>query len=638
MQLGKKLLLIILLLTSLLIAKEELKFPIQGMEIKEFLGLVARVTGTNILIDGNLRGKIDFVQTEDVKKDDLFPIALSILDSKNYTLVKISDKVWKVVRKTDAPGKGLQVNRDNPSGNLMQTTIFKVKSVDVASVNAKIRPLLSRNAKSTFFKGSNLFVVTDYPQTIKAVKKILNVVDSAKENIIKVVELKNAKAKDIYPQIDRISKTYFNQRIDTERVTVVRSDISNSIILIGQPENVNKLYDVIMELDKSDDVATPKIYVYELKNSGVEQMQKLLTELLTNDVFPSSSSTSISSKSKSKKAPVIRRTKRFNPDLKTLIAADLERNALVIMDTPERYREIEKTIKLLDVEKPQVYVQARIVEVSNNKTKQVGMKYGLDAARAAGNGLYTLGTSLTGTSIALPSTLVSSIDTSVIKEGFAIGFSLSLLEQNGAANVLSEPTILCSNNKESSIYVGKTQSILTSSTQGDNANDVVRNKYSREDIGLTLKVKPRLTSKNKVILDIFTKIEDIDKGSTTLDRPTTLKREVKTTATVRNGETIILGGLMKDSEGESISKIPGLGDIPIIGNLFTYKGTSKDQISIVIYITPYIVPTSSDLRDVRKLLSELDRLQRRYNRRVTNRLLNRVNYQGNNGSKSGDKS
>ena len=208
-----------------------------------------------------------------------------------------------------------------------------------------------------------------------------------------------------------------------------------------------------------------------------------------------------------------------------------------------------------------------------------------------------------------------------IKEVFALGAKLDLLKQNGAAQILSEPSILTTNNKESSIYVGRTQSIITQSQQSTAGSSAVLNNYSREDIGITLKVKPRLSSNHKVNLEIETTIEDILPGSgTAADRPTTTKRAVKTNAIVNHGETIIVGGLIKSSSGKSSTKVPILGDIPIIGRLFTSNGVAKSKVNVVIYLTPYIINKSSDLTHIRKYLAELDSVQHQFNKIVLDKL------------------
>ncbi len=169
--------------------------------------------------------------------------------------------------------------------------------------------------------------------------------------------------------------------------------------------------------------------------------------------------------------------------------------------------------------------------------------------------------------------------------------------------------------------MGRTQSILTQSQQSTRGSSNVLNNYSREDIGITLKVKPRLSSNNKVSLEVETTIEDILPGSgASADRPTTTKRSVKTNAIVNNAETIILGGLIKTAKGKSFTKVPILGDIPILGKLFTSQGEAESKINVVIYLTPYIVKRSTDLVTLRKRLEELDSIQEQFNRIVLNEL------------------
>jgi len=180
---------------------------------------------------------------------------------------------------------------------------------------------------------------------------------------------------------------------------------------------------------------------------------------------------------------------------------------------------------------------------------------------------------------------------------------------------LSEPSVLCTNNKEAEIYVGQTMSILTQGQQSTTGVSNIVNNYSREDIGLTLKVKPRLSSNNQVTLEVETTIEDLDPSSEQVaDRPTTTKRTVKTNAIVKNGEMIILGGLIKRVGGKGASKVPFLGEIPVLGNLlFTHKSDVEREQNVVIYLTPYIVRKSGDLQKLKQILSELEEVQGRYN-------------------------
>jgi general secretion pathway protein D len=179
------------------------------------------------------------------------------------------------------------------------------------------------------------------------------------------------------------------------------------------------------------------------------------------------------------------------------------------------------------------------------------------------------------------------------------------------------------------MYVGETRSVLVSSASGDTKDAIVRNKYSREDIGISLKVKPRLSSNSKVALKVEAVIEDVVPGSgASSDRPTTTKRKVTTSAIVNHGQTIILGGLMKSSGGKTVTKVPLLGDIPIIGALFTSTQYSESKINVVIYLTPYIVRNSRDLTKLRETLAELDRIEARYSTYIRRKLEERAQSNG----------
>ena len=393
--------------------------------------------------------------------------------------------------------------------------------------------------------------------------------------------------------------------------------------MVGKAENNSRMIRYIKQLDRKGDDQSQKMYVIRLKNSNVEEMEKILSKLLSqmNNMRPPGK-------------PV----KGGKAASKAMVVSDIERNALIVLATGEQIRNIRRTILQIDIPKVQVYVKAKFVEVDKNLAEQVGMKYGMNGGTITSSGLFTLAANLGGSALQMSPALLGFLNqntstTQIDNNGnaytttdpafkfdstdkvFALGAALDLLKRNGAANILSEPSVLCTNNKESEIYVGQTRSILTQAQQSTTGTSNVVNNYSREDIGLTLKVKPRLSSNNKVTLEIETVIEDVlDNESPSADRPTTTKRKVKTNAIVNNGETIILGGLIKTAGGKGIQKIPLLGDIPILGELFfTHTSDLSRETNVVIYLTPYIVRRSDDLQKLKRMLSELEEVQGRYN-------------------------
>jgi len=633
--------------------KGVVKLTLQNLTISDFLKMVSKITKKNILMDSEIKGKINFISNKPIKKSELIPLANAILESKKMTLVNKGD-YYQVVRSNDASGEGLPVeNRINPNIGTMQTVVFKLNKANTAIIKGKIRALLHKNAKAVSFKKNNLLAVTAYPHTLKAIKKLIDKIENGEGKVSHIVTLKNAYVKNIFPNVQMMARELFPQDITSERVSVIKDENANSIILIGKRKNINKLERYIKQLDiKGEEVDAQKMYVIPLKNSNVEEMEKILSKLLPQ-MTGNLSSGSINSISKGKRVPInhpnsqnpssiLRKNKKVK---KAVIASDLERNALIVLANSAQIENIRNTIRLLDIEKAQVYIQAKIVEVNTNLAENVGLKYGFNGGAITSKGVFSLLASSGAAPLAISSELMSFLNSGTtthydseghptitetnnnfkfdagIKEVFSMGLQLDLLKQNGAAQILSEPSVLCTNNKESTIYVGQTQSILTQSQQSTQSSSNIINNYSREDIGITLKVKPRLSSNNKVSLEVETTIEDIVPGSgTAADRPTTTKRSVKTNAIVNHGQTIILGGLIKTSTGKSSTKIPILGDIPILGKLFTSKGEAKSKINVVIYLTPYIVKKSTDLVTLRKNLDELNSIQDKFNRIVLDKL------------------
>lgn len=313
--------------------------------------------------------------------------------------------------------------------------------------------------------------------------------------------------------------------------------------------------------------------------------------------------------------------KQYKKDeVKPLISHDLESNSIIVYGHQKDIEHIAKLTENLDKHRLQVYVEAKIIELSENKTKNLGLKYGLSAANSTTSNIFTLGANLGGAANALETStnVLFTIPTQTLTSAVALGATLNILKTNQVIDIVSEPSILCVNNKESSIYVGETKSFQTglSVTDGGNTNST----FQREDIGLTLKVKPRISSENKVILEIETILEDAKELQQNQTNPDTTKKEVKTTAVVNNGESVILGGLIKTKSDTLNTKTPFLGDIPLLGELFSHTKDVQDKVNLVVIMTPYIIPKSKDLTFIREQLSALKLLEDQYTVRLEEKL------------------
>lgn len=306
--------------------------------------------------------------------------------------------------------------------------------------------------------------------------------------------------------------------------------------------------------------------------------------------------------------------KYINKPTKPFVSLDLESNSLVVMASKDELKQIKSLIQELDKEKAQVYVQAKIIEVNNELVNKIGISYGIISTSARSDGINAISSNLNGGSNAIKEavdTLGIKVSDINIKSGLALGASLNLLQQNGALDIVSEPSILAIDNKESSIYVGEKISVEISSTLTDGG--LQRTNYEREDIGLTLKVKPRISSDTKLTLEINTLLEGIKSTSVSAGQnPDTLKKEIKTAAILNNGESVIIGGLIENKNETIEQKVPVLGDIPLFGELFKNDSKMNKKNNLVIIVTPYMIPKSKDITYIREQLSELKKLEDKY--------------------------
>ncbi|WP_292657740.1 type II secretion system secretin GspD [Nitratifractor sp.] len=610
--------LIVISLWSEVPKNDEIRLNIQNMEIKKFVEMIGKITDKNILINSDLKGKINFISNRPIKKSSLFSLANSILSSKGYALIDHGD-FMEVVRAAEAAGRGIPVS-ENVQGETMRTVLFPLKRSNASVIRAKIRPLLDRNAKVVSFKENNILAVTAYPKTLRSIKTLINAIENTGNQGSVVIKLKHAGVNDVYGNAVNMAKQLFPQTIPGEKVGIYKDEPSNSIIVVGKKKNVMKMVRYIKQLDRKGESVNQRMYVIPLKNSNVEDMEKILGKLVAQ-------MNNISIK-KGRKGSA-------NASQKAMVVSDVERNALIVLATGEQYRNIMQVVHRIDVEKPQVYIRARVVEINNKLAQEIGARYGFEGGVITPHGLFSLGGNFGGgSSVQVSQNLLnafggqssdgnssSPFNFSNVKALFSLGVQLNLYKQDGAAHVLSEPSILCTNNQESELFVGETRSILTSSASGDNQNDLTRNNYERKDIGLTLKVKPRLSSNNKVALTVDAIIEDVDDSSGyNSPTPTTYKRKVTTNAIVQNGQTVIIGGLIKNIASAANNKIPILGDIPVIGRLFQDEGKAERKVDLVIYLTPFIVRHSRDLTKLRTFLSNLEEIQERYSRFIKERI------------------
>ena len=426
------------------------------------------------------------------------------------------------------------------------------------------------------------FVLEEKGYVLIDEKNILRVVKSSMiEKDTLIIKLNNLKASEAKKKIDLISAMKFNK--EEQKIAIIEDENNNSLILLGQKKDLKFLSDYIRTIDNTNISNKKDIKIFPLKNVEASTVVKILEEIINKKEF-------------------------ITPNDKPLFSIDNESNSIIIMGFEEEISQIDELIKELDKEKTQVYVQARIIEVNDELVNQIGVSYGIFGARASNNVLSSFSSSLNNADI--PTLSIEGLKIPDLTSGLALGASLNLLKQNGALDIVSEPSILAINNKESSIYVGETISIKVSSSVTDGGT--VNENYEREDVGLTLKVKPRISNDTKVTLEIEAILEGVKTTQTISGNADTSKKQIKTTTILNNGESVIIGGLIENKIESTNQKVPVLGDIPLFGELFKNNINNSKKNNLVIIVTPYLIPKTKDITFVRNKLSELKNLEDKY--------------------------
>jgi general secretion pathway protein D len=584
-----KIFILVGVLTSFCFAKEEkMNINFKNLEIMDLVKITSKIIDKNILVTQDIKGKVDYISNKPVDKNELIKILIYVLESKGFTLVN-NENMLRIVKLNESAKSNVPVitKKLKDNYNQMVTEIIRVNNVNVDYIASKVRHLISRDAKLVTNKESNSIALTDFKDNISTVRKVINIMIVGAKKSMEVITLKNVEATDAKKNLEAIVKSYFNQNIVTEKVEVIANKENNSVVLIGNKKNIKYLKAYVKRIDSKESLTKKVVDVYALKNVEAKNVIKIIEGITS-------------------------KRKYLNTEDKPLASADEESNSIVLMGPSDEVEYLKSLLSQLDKEKAQVYVKARIIEINNELANNIGVKYGILGGKANGSGLYSFASTLNSSSAALGINQISDLSLSIptLSSGIALGASISLLKQNYALDVVSEPSILCINNKESSIYVGETISIQTGSSTTDGGT--VNNSYSREDVGLTLKVKPRISNDNKVTLEINTILEGVKQTETASGNPDTSKKEVKTTAIVSNGESVIIGGLIEDRNEKTRDKVPGLGDIPLLGSLFRSDSKNAKKSNLVIIITPYLIPKSKDLTYVRNELAKLKAMEDKY--------------------------
>ena len=566
-------------------AKEQtVQVNFDGVDIKDFTKIVSQATGKNFIVPEDLRGKVTVISPNPIPKRKLFDLYVAALDELGYQVVDYRG-YFKIVRKREAVRESGEVKLGRvDGGDNILTSIIVPKRLNVLNVSSVVRNMLSSVGRVSFVRDVNAIVVTDKERNIHKIERVLRYLDvspvkfqlvsftfknGSAENAERVLRavLDRAFAFDLVRTFPVPGKDYYHFAVDRR---------TNTLYVVGTPNVIKRVSSLFKELDQPIKVEKGYIHLVNLNYSFAEDTARVLNQLFRGDV------------------------RRYGLTGDVRIVADKSNNALIVLASPQDFEVIKGIVKNIDVKRPQVFVEVQIVEMSMDKLLQMGVEWKfLSRGR-----LVPFGGSLYGN---LP-----------LKEGYPsgspglllglakwrngvpdIGLLLNAYAKEGGVNVIATPQILTLDNEEAEINISKVIPYSTGVKYDANNNPVIS--YDYKDVGITLKITPHITASGDVRLKIYEKVEDVV-GYANADQtaPITSKREAKTTVDVQNGQTLVIGGLIKSKKLTTIEKVPILGNIPIFGNLFKKTGHQMEKTNLLVFITPHVVRTREEEEDLTK--------------------------------------
>ncbi len=586
--------------------------------------LISELSGKNFILDPSLKGKtVTIISPKPLSAAEAYKVFESILEINGLTTVE-SGKVVKIVPAADARGKSVETRLEPKKGareDKVVTQVIPLKYASATEVQKVFQQLVSKNAVIVAYGPTNIVIVTDYLSNIQRLLRIVAVVDIAGAGQeIAVIPLKNAAAADM---VKMLSTFFAQKRVPVgaqqgaaEDIKMVADERTNSIVVMASEVDVKTVRDVVAMLDKSVPRGKGKIHIYFLQNHSAEDVAKVLEKLIAAGAKPPADP------AKKAETPVLTTGIQISPDKAT--------NSLVIMAQPEDYPVLEGVIRKLDIPRPMVYIEALIMEVSTQKDFQLGVEWraGDDFTVNGGKGVYFGGSGGNGTSGAYSIIPSPTVTTAGAAASFPTGFSVGVMgeaikvgdvvfptigavvrayQNDSDVHILSAPQLLTTNNEEAKITVGKNVPYVT--RQETSTASVDYSTYEYKDVGVTLKLTPQISQARTVRLKVFQEVSRlIDTGN--VDRPTTYKRSTETTVIVKDGQTIVIGGLIDRSSEGTIYRVPCLGDIPVIGPAFRSTGESQERTNLYVFLTPHIIEQPGEAKGVTEEKKEdLERME-----------------------------
>ncbi len=589
--------LFVVLVSMTSFAKDEQtwKVNLKDADIKAFISQVANITGYSFVIDPRVKGKVTIISDTSMGKREVYEMFQSVLNVHGFTAIPAGGIIKVMQQNNSKQEGGMPIGLGKRKSEQLITQVIQIKDTPALDLVPILRPMVAKYGHLAGVKSANALIVTDHASNVRRIEKIIERLDGSGVSELEVVQLEEAWVGDIVGILtsldpEKVSEGGKGKKADASgvagRIRVVADERANRIILRGEKTARERVKKLINSLDQPSKFSG-KASVIRLQHADAKELADMLKSLMgeVKDEKGKSQATG-----------------------KVSIHADQGLNALVVRAEPSLMSEIKDIVSQLDVRRAQVLIEAAIVEVTGQVDDRVGVQAAAADLESGKTPLVATDFGDAGTSL---STLIAGLSTNTasLSSGLTLGgygqvsgndfaFLIQALESVSNANLLSTPSIMTMDNQEAEIIVGQNVPFVTGSTSStSNSNPFTT--IQREDIGTSLKVVPHVQDGKFVRLEVEQSTESVE--STAVEGQADLitnKRSIKTQILAEDGEVIMLGGLIRDAVQETQSKVPFLGDIPILGWLFRSSSETHVKQNLIVFLKPTVVLSKEDNREI----------------------------------------
>ncbi len=582
-----------LLMTTQVIA-DEITLNLKDADIRALISTVSKFTGKNFIIDPRVKAKVTVVSANTLTPEAVYEVFLSVLQVHGYAAVP-TGSVIKIVPEVNAKQGPLPLSdaKDIYSADELITKIIRLDHVPASQLVPILRPLVPQQGHLAAYNPTNTLIITDHAGNIKRLLKIISSVDRPDSDELEIIPLKHASASELVRILNSLNTTTAK---DANQVKLAADDRTNSILVTGDRSSRLKMRATISYLDTPLEDGGGNTHVIYLKYAKAENLVKILTGLKDQGT---------GTKAAVKAAPT-KTTTGSVINQNAVIQADEETNALIITADTNTIKNLKAVIRQLDIRRAQVLIEAIIAEITTSNNKELGVGLAVDGTQKESGALPAGLSNFAGVGDLLlsvasgtsPTSLPSGLSFGLGGEnssGVRYGALLRALQTDTNTNILSTPNIVTLDNEEAELIVGQNLPFVTGSFTGTGSTNP-QNPFQtieRQDVGLTLKVTPQINEGDTVKLVLEQETSSVIPG-TVEQGIATRKRSIKTSVLVDDGGILILGGLIQEEVSDTESKVPLLGDIPLIGFLFRTENTTKTKANLMVFLRPSILRDHKD--------------------------------------------